>query len=56
MIELNRDELIIRLIKEAVESKGCQLTEVDLENLTIKVDGSDDTVSDCARAVADIVN
>lgn len=56
MDELNRDEVILKLVKEAVESKGCRLAEVDLENLTIRVDGSDEIVSNCARAVADILD
>ncbi len=51
-----RDEVIVKLIKEAVETKGCRLTEVDLENLKVKIDGSDEIVSDCARAVADILD
>lgn len=51
-----RDEVIIKLVKEAVESKGCRLAEVDFENLRIKVDGSDEIVSDCAQAVAEILD
>ena len=50
------DTIIINLIKEAVESEGCELSEVDIEKLTVKVDGPDDVVSDCARAVAEILD
>ena len=50
------DTIVVSLLKEAVESEGCHLSEVDLENLIIKVNGSDDVVSDCARAVAEILD
>jgi hypothetical protein len=50
------DTIVINLLKQAVESKGCRLSEVDLENLVIKVDGPDDVVSNCARAVAEILD
>ena len=47
--------IIVNLLKEAVESEGCYLTEVDLENLEIKVNGPDEVVGACARAVAEIL-
>ena len=50
------DTIVVSLLKEAVESEGCHLSEVDLENLIIKVNGTDDVVSDCARAVAEILD
>ena len=50
------DTIIINLIKDAVESEGCELSEVDIEKLTVKVDGPDDVVSDCAGAVAEILD
>ena len=50
------DVILVNLIKEAVESEGCRLTEVDYENFEIKVDGSDEIVGDCARAVAEILD
>ena len=46
--------IAVNLLKQAVESKGCQLDEVDIENMVIKVNGPDDVVSACARAVAEI--
>jgi hypothetical protein len=49
-----RDEVIIKLLKDAVESEGCRLAEVDLKSLKLKVDGPDENVGDCARSVADI--
>jgi len=48
--------IAVNLLKQAVESKGCHLDEVDIENMVIKVNGPDDVVSDCARAVAEILN
>jgi hypothetical protein len=50
------DTIVIDLIKAAVESEGCELSLVDIENLTIKVNGPDDVVSKCARAVAEILD
>ena len=50
------DTLVVNLLKEAVESEGCYLTDVDFENFVIKVNGPDDVVSDCARAVAEILD
>ena len=48
--------VMIKLLKEAVESEGCDLAEVDFENLVVKVSGTDDVVGDCARAVAEIMD
>jgi len=48
--------IAVNLLKQAVESKGCQLDEVDIENMVIKVNGPDDVVSACARAVAEILD
>ena len=50
------DTIVINLLKHAVESEGCQIAEVDLENLVIKVDGPDDVVGNCAKAVAEILD
>ena len=48
--------IAVNLLKQAVESKGCHLSEVDIENMIIKVNGPDEIVSDCARAVAEILD
>jgi len=50
------DIIAVNLIRQAVESKGCHLDEVDIENMVIKVNGSGDVVSDCAKAVAEILD
>lgn len=49
------DIITVNLLKEAVESQGCRLAEVDFENLVIKVEGADEVVGACARAVAEIL-
>ena len=36
--------IAVNLLKQAVESKGCHLDEVDIENMVIKVNGPDDVV------------
>lgn len=55
-MDFNSSEIItLNLIKQAVESEGCHLTDVDLENLQVKVDGPDEVVGACARAVAEIL-
>jgi len=52
----NTDIVAVNLLKAAVESEGCRLTAVDFENLVIKVDGADENVGACARAVAEILD
>ena len=47
--------IAVNLLMEALESEGCQLAEIDFENLLIKVDGPDEVIGDCARAVAEIL-
>ena len=56
MKDESSDTIVASLLKEAVESKGCHLSEVDLDNMVIKVNGPDEVVSDCARAVAEILD
>jgi hypothetical protein len=50
------DIIAVKLPKKAVESSGCRLSEVNIENLVIKVKGPDDVVNACARAVAEILD
>ena len=50
------ERIVINLLKEAVESEGCHISEVDIENLVIKVNGPDEVVNDCARAVAEVLD
>ena len=48
--------VILNMLKQAVESEGCKLAEVDFETRTLKIDGPDGVVANCARAVADILD
>ena len=50
------DIIVAGLIKEAVESKGCQLADLDIEGLTVKVEGPDEIVGKCAKAVEEILD
>ena len=56
MIKKTSEDIILSLINDAVkESHGCYIEEVNFETLTIKVGGSEDVVSDCAKAVAEVL-
>ena len=50
------DIIAVNLLKQAVESKGCLLDDVDIGNMVIKVTGPDDVVADRARAVVEILD
>jgi len=50
------DLIIANLIKDAVESEGCQLADLDIDGLTVKVEGPDDIVGNCAKAVEEIMD
>ena len=50
------ETVIIKLLKQAVEAEGCELAEVDFENKLLKVDGPEEVVPACARAVAEIMD
>ena len=50
----SEDIVVIKVLKQAVESEGCELTKVDLENNVLKVDGPDEVIGGCARAVAEM--
>jgi hypothetical protein len=48
--------IVANLIKEAVESQGCQLAELDIDGLTVRVEGPDEIVGNCAKAVEEILD
>ena len=50
------DLIIASLVKEAVESEGCQLADLDIEGLIVKVEGPDEIVGNCAKAVKEILD
>ena len=43
------------LIKDAIETEGCYIADIDFENLAVKVDGPDAVIVSCARAVEEIL-
>jgi hypothetical protein len=51
----DEEVVIINMLKQAVESEGCKLAEVDFETRTLKIDGPDEVLANCARAAADII-
>ena len=55
MNTLKSEYILASLIKDAVESEGCYITGVDFEELSIEVDGPDEVIHDCARAVEKII-
>jgi len=56
-MDFNSSEIImLNLIKQAVESEGCRIADVDLENLKVKVDGPDNVIGACSQAVAEILD
>lgn len=48
--------LLVKLLKQAVEAEGCQLAQINFDNGILKVEGPDEVVPACARAVADIMD
>jgi hypothetical protein len=47
--------ILASLIKDAVESEGCYITGVDFEGLSIEVDGPDEVIGNCVKAVTEIM-
>ena len=47
---------LANLIKEAVESEGCLLAELDIEGLTVKVKGPEEIIGNCAKAVEELLD
>lgn len=49
------DVIVAKLIKEAVESEGCRLADLDIQSLLVKAEGPDDVIGNCAKAVEEIM-
>jgi hypothetical protein len=45
----------LNTLKMTVENYGCRIVELDFERHTINLDGPDEAVDACARAIADLV-
>jgi ribosome maturation factor RimP len=50
----NTNETIISMVSSIVEEHGCKIIDVDFENKVLNLDGPDDAVADCARALAEL--
>ena len=48
------ETIFLNMIKTTVEKHGCKIVEVDLENHVLNLDGPDESVADCARAIAEL--
>ncbi len=46
----------LNLLKMTVENHGCTIIDLDLEKHIINLDGPDEAVADCARAIAQLVD
>jgi len=45
----------LNLLKMTVENHGCSIVDLDLERRIINLDGPDEAVGACARAIAELV-
>jgi acetolactate synthase small subunit len=49
------EQAFLNLIKMTAENHGCRIVDVDLENHVLNLDGPDEAVDACARAIADVL-
>ena len=49
------ETVFINMIKTTVEKHGCTIVDIDIENHVLNLDGPDESVADCARAIAELV-
>jgi hypothetical protein len=55
--DIKMDETaFLNLLKMTVENHGCTIVDLDLEHRIINLDGPDDAVGACARAIAELVD
>jgi hypothetical protein len=50
------DTLFLNMVKTTAEKHGCRIVDVDLENHILNLDGPDEAVDACARAIAALVD
>lgn len=50
------ESTFLNMLKLTVESHGCTIVDFDFENHVINLDGPEDSVNACARAIADLVD
>lgn len=52
----NMDEgLFLTMLKQTVERHGCKIVDIDIENKMINLDGPEESVDSCARAIAELI-
>ena len=44
----------LNMLKKTVENHGCTIIDLDLDNHIINLDGPDEAVHACSRAIADL--
>ena len=49
------DTVFLNLVKMTAEQHGCSIAEVDLDNHAIELDGPDEVLEDCPRAIAELM-
>jgi hypothetical protein len=50
------EAIAAKLIQDAIESEGCYIYDVDFKNSAVKIDGPDEVIASCVRAVAEALS
>ena len=50
------NESFVSLVAAIAEQHGCKLIDVDFDTKTLNLDGPDDAVAECARALAEMLD
>ena len=45
----------LNLLKHTVERHGCKIVDIDLEHHIVNLDGPEEAVNACARAISELV-
>jgi hypothetical protein len=48
------DTTFLNLLKATVEQHGCTIASIDLENHVVNLDGPEEAMVRCARAIAEL--
>ncbi len=49
------ETIFLNMIKTTVEKHGCTIVDIDFENHVLNLDGPEESVGNCARAIAELV-
>lgn len=52
----NTDGNFVSMVAHIVEKHGCKIVDIDLENKVLNLDGPDEAVAACARALAEMLD